>query len=126
MRFVPHHILRILRVMVGYGDWRIKSTGCAPAKRVPFYIMQIMRAKGRSGRRTRFVCSHNPRHYVTWRGFAQTIRSYQAWRPQAGHGKRLARCMRRNTANAASDLRVDTIDPQIHWFEYLERAITYW
>jgi hypothetical protein len=126
-----------------------------------------MRTKGRGGRRTRCVCSHNPSHYVTWRGFAQTVAAYSlhpkampgnaggnnqherfrlwritprpnkrgkpkpneaarlirltcyvtwrvfacahglSWRLQAGYGKRSAGYIRRNTANAASDLRVN-------------------
>lgn len=49
----------------------ILETGCAPAKQAAFCIVQIMRTKAVK-RKANTLCSHNPKHYVTWRGFAQT------------------------------------------------------
>ena len=51
------------------------GSGVCSTKPVPFYIMYIMRANGRSGWRAQFVCSHNPRHYVEWHGLAKAGRS---------------------------------------------------
>ena len=68
-----------------------------------FCIVQIMRTNG--VRKAAPAYSHNPRHYVTWRGFAQPVAACpRIYVFSFGMGKgRRGTC--RNTANAVSDLR---------------------